>query len=279
MYVKLFSSMFDGSLGGKRDELLVFLFMLAKADADGVVDIHPKHFVTPLGMSYNEVCNALVNLESPDPDSRTPDEEGRRIIRIDDHRNWGWTIVNYEKYKQIRNAEDRREANRLAAKEYRKNVKDRHHPSSPVITRHQKSSTSAHTDTDTDTESTSLRELRSPVEDLSLKNKFPVDLEESFKGLPPELNSIDFKTVWHQWEQYLKVKHDRVMGLMQRSPAWLEIVQRSPPGDTLKFGLSTVRQAIANGWKGLYPKEERSNARKPVSSTPGHYTGLQAPSD
>jgi hypothetical protein len=47
-------------------------------------------------------------LEQPDPDSRSPLEEGRRIVRISDHRDWGWMLVNHKHYHSLRSNEERR---------------------------------------------------------------------------------------------------------------------------------------------------------------------------
>ena len=41
-----------------------------------------------------EVKAMLHTLEQPDPESRTPDADGRRIARLDEHRSWGWHIIN-----------------------------------------------------------------------------------------------------------------------------------------------------------------------------------------
>ncbi|MGL5247114.1 MAG: hypothetical protein ACRC8U_02845, partial [Brooklawnia sp.] len=48
----------------------------------------------------------------PDIESRTPTEGGRRIIPLSDGRAWGWKIVNYEKYRQIKREQDRRDYHR-----------------------------------------------------------------------------------------------------------------------------------------------------------------------
>jgi len=47
-------------------------------------------------LSVKEMRAALKKLSSPDPDSRTPEFEGRRIEAIEG----GWRILNYEKYRQ-----------------------------------------------------------------------------------------------------------------------------------------------------------------------------------
>ena len=70
-----------------------------------------------MGISIDEVKAALLVLESPDAESRSPEEAGARIVRMDEHRVWGWRIVNYIKYRTIRSEDDRREQNRLASGE------------------------------------------------------------------------------------------------------------------------------------------------------------------
>ena len=61
----------------------------------------------------------LVELGRPDPKSRSPGHEGRRIISVDSHRDWGWIIVNYVHYRAIRDEESRRAYNRDAKRKER----------------------------------------------------------------------------------------------------------------------------------------------------------------
>lgn len=119
MYAKLFTSIYMGTLRGNSHGLLVFTNLLAHADSAGLVDIHPKAIADEVGLSEADVRKTLEMLESPDDESRSPEEQGRRIVRIDEHRAWGWRVVNYLKYRAIRNEEDRREQNRLAQERWR----------------------------------------------------------------------------------------------------------------------------------------------------------------
>lgn len=119
MYAKLFASLYQGTLRGCSDEILVFTNLLAHADATGIVDKHWRAISEETGLSRERVESAINNLEAPDLESRSPEMEGRRIVRIDEHRAWGWKIVNYGKYRAIRNEEDRREQNRLAQEKWR----------------------------------------------------------------------------------------------------------------------------------------------------------------
>ena len=50
----------------------------------------------------------IAHLMDDDPHSRTEGENGARIVLLDDHREWGWRIVNYAKYRDMKSQEDRR---------------------------------------------------------------------------------------------------------------------------------------------------------------------------
>lgn len=119
MYCKLFASLYQGTLRGKSHEILVFTNLLAHCDALGQVDKHFRAIAEETGLTIDEVKAAIDVLEAPDPESRSPDMDGARIIRVDAHRAWGWLVVNYEKYRSIRNEDDRREQNRLAQERWR----------------------------------------------------------------------------------------------------------------------------------------------------------------
>lgn len=87
------------------------------------MDKHFRAIAEETGLPRDKVEQAIVNLESPDPESRSPEMDGARIVRMDDHRAWGWQIVNYGKYRAIRSEEDRREQNRLAQERFRNKSK------------------------------------------------------------------------------------------------------------------------------------------------------------
>lgn len=123
MYCKLFASLYQGTLRGRSNEILVFTNLLAHAGKDGTVDKHFRAISEETGLSVDEVKESLLVLESADPESRSPDENGARIVRMDEHRVWGWRIVNYGKYRAIRNEEDRAEQNRLAQERWREKNK------------------------------------------------------------------------------------------------------------------------------------------------------------
>ena len=119
MYVKMFKSIFDGSLYGQFEPTVVFMAMLVIAEREGIVDMTPEAIAARCGYPLKIVLAGITELEKPDPKSRTPDEEGRRIVRLEETRDWGWRITNYEKYEKIRSAEERREYFRFKKREQR----------------------------------------------------------------------------------------------------------------------------------------------------------------
>jgi hypothetical protein len=125
MYAKLFSCIYSGSLRGKPHDLLVFTNLLAHCDYEGVVDRHPRAIADEVGLTVDQVRAALERLESPDPESRSPDHEGRRIVRIDAHRDWGWRVVNFARYRAMRDEDDRRAQTRAAVSRHRERVEVR----------------------------------------------------------------------------------------------------------------------------------------------------------
>jgi len=110
MYAKLFRQMYHGTLAtdGPWEALVTFQQLLILADKDGVVDMTQKAIARETTIPLEIITQGIDVLEQPDPESRTPDEDGRRIVKLSEHRNWGWRITNYSKYRQLQREEDRR---------------------------------------------------------------------------------------------------------------------------------------------------------------------------
>lgn len=151
MYAKVFSSLFDGSMRGQPDLILVFVNMLTRCDSDGCVDRTPRAIADETGLPVERVKDAISMLESPDCESRTPDMDGRRIVRLSDERTWGWQIVNFRKYRGIRDEESRRRQNKEAQQRY-KNKQDKPNSAKVSQGKPEKAHTEAEAEADTDTE-------------------------------------------------------------------------------------------------------------------------------
>ena len=109
MYAKIFTSIWDGSLYGKLEASAVMMACVTLCNAEGVLDMTPEAISGRTGWPLEFIKEGIRQLEQPDPRSRTADEEGRRFVRLDQHRDWGWLIVNYEKYRSTKDLDTIRE--------------------------------------------------------------------------------------------------------------------------------------------------------------------------
>lgn len=112
MYGKLFTSMWDGSLYGHLEASAVLMACVTLCNADGVLDMTPEAISGRTGWPLDFIKKGLAELEKPDSRSRTPDDDGRRLVLLDAHRDWGWLIVNYSKYRGLRDVDTIKEQTR-----------------------------------------------------------------------------------------------------------------------------------------------------------------------
>ena len=119
MYAKVFAQMLDSSIADDWRVRHVFMDMLVLADRHGIVDMTREAISRRTGIPVDIIEMAVEVLEAPDPSGRRPDHEGRRIVRLDSHRDWGWLIVNYDYYRKLRDEEERTLQNREAKRRQR----------------------------------------------------------------------------------------------------------------------------------------------------------------
>ena len=120
MYGKVFDSIYDGTLAGHWQAIVTMQQLIVLSNADGVVDMTPEAIARRTTIPLEIITAGLEFLEKPDPYTRTPGEDGKRIVLLDDHRPWGWRLVNHGKYMRLRNMEQKREADRERIEEKRK---------------------------------------------------------------------------------------------------------------------------------------------------------------
>lgn len=242
MYAKLFASLYQGTMRGQSDLLLVFTALLAHADKEGHVDIHPRAIAEAVGVSIDRVRSALDALEAPDPESRSAEEDGRRLIRIDEHRAWGWVIVNYCKYRAIRSEEDRREQNKRAQEKWRERARlaadsKQYKPPSAGVSRDKPPS--AHT------------EVEVEVEEKKRAPKGAGAVAPSRKVLAPDDVSSE---VWEDWLTLRKAK---------RAPVTATVLSDAR-SEATKAGMSLeafFREWCSRGSQGLRADWLKTNGR------------------
>jgi hypothetical protein len=114
MYAKVFAQIYDGTLvtKGPWQALVTFQQMLVLADQDGAVDMTAVAISRRTTIPLEIIELGIAELLKPDPESRSPDEGGRRIVPLREGRSWGWLVVNYKHYRALKREEDRREYHR-----------------------------------------------------------------------------------------------------------------------------------------------------------------------
>jgi hypothetical protein len=105
-FTKLFNSIITSTIWSEDDKTrIVWITMLALSDRYGDISASIPGLAKVANVSIDATKAALKNLRKADPYSRTKDHQGRRIEEIDG----GWHIFNYQKYRDMLSAEERKE--------------------------------------------------------------------------------------------------------------------------------------------------------------------------
>jgi hypothetical protein len=139
MYVKIFSQILDSSIARDSGMRRMFQDLLILANSDGIVDMTYFAIAQRLVLPEEEVRKQIAKLCKPDPESRSHADQGRRLVKLDKRREWGWLIINYQRYRNLTDEDTRKEQDRVRARRYRQNKKlEDHAPSRTVTPRHAK---------------------------------------------------------------------------------------------------------------------------------------------
>jgi len=115
-YTKLFNSIVTSTIWMESDQArIVWITMLAIADKNGEVQASIPGLARVAGVSVEDCRTAMAKFLSPDLDSRTKDDEGRRIEEIEG----GWSLLNYRKYREMASKEDSQAAEAKRKARYR----------------------------------------------------------------------------------------------------------------------------------------------------------------
>lgn len=119
-YTKLFNSIVTSTIWSEDDSTrIVWITMLAISDKDGEVQGSIPGLARIAGVSVDSCRAAITKFLSPDPDSRTKDDEGRRIEEIEG----GWHLLNHRKYREMATSADRTEKAAIRQSRFREKLK------------------------------------------------------------------------------------------------------------------------------------------------------------
>jgi len=120
-FTKLFSTIIHSTVW--REDMhvkVVWVTMLALANRNGCVFASVPGLADASKVSLDQCLDALGRLSSPDKWSRTKVNQGRRIREVDG----GWELLNYLKYREKRDDDERRIQTRAAVARHRQKKKD-----------------------------------------------------------------------------------------------------------------------------------------------------------
>lgn len=235
MYAKVFAQIFDGTLCtvGPWESLVTFQQMLILADQDGQVDMTATAISRRTTIPLEIIEKGITALLLPDPESRTPTEEGRRIVPLSDGRAWGWRIVNYKHYRQLRREEDRRSYHReywheRKAKTQQLNTTQHTQPNQPIA--------EAEAEAKAEIEPTALVGAKAPT------------------PIRPDCPYAKIADCWNRTCQTLP----KVKGVEEWADSRRRAV-RSRWSDKLKLGKYADEQSGVEYWKRLFEYVEESD--------------------
>lgn len=233
-YTKLFSDIVDSSIWDEDAETCkVWVTLLALSDANGYVRGSPGWLAGKAKVSVELCERALEKFKNPDPRSRTPDNDGRRIEQLED----GWLILNYISFRGRLSNDPKSIATRERVQKHRekhRSVTDRYR-ALPSVT--------------TDSPASASASVPKPVQVVLI--------------IPENLNTPAFTLVWSRWVEFRKKKKhckDWTAMFMQQ----LEWLRQYP----VEQAIEIINTSIRNDWQGLF-EPKATNAHK-GSAPPRH---------
>lgn len=217
------------------------VFLCVHADHSGFVDMTLDACGKVLGWSEEELHSAGDVLLTPDPDSTSPLEEGRRITARS-YGSRGVQIVNYDSYRSMQSESDRKE---YMARYYRERLKPmRRNKSTSVKNRQSPSGRSVEAEADTDTEADKS------VDDRVGTSSSLLDLEvltTSGQSTSEELTSEEaFDRIF--WPEY-----PRKTAKEAARKAWRALKLGDRDQERLDSIMLGLRRDVAQEWKGREP--------------------------
>jgi hypothetical protein len=222
-----------------HDVLRVWIWFLSQADSRGTVDTAAPALSLICMVPLERMREILLLLESPDPDSRSPNDDGRRIEKID---GGGWRIINYGKYRESRDPQER--------KEYQRNWDKQHRPSG-----HQRAAVrqkSDHSPTQSDhtrPETTKAEAERAEAEEKDQKKEKP---QAAF-----ELPSWIDRAAWDGYAEMRKRKRapltPRACTMVVRELDKLRSLGQEPA--------DVLDQSTRNSWTDVYALKSQANGK------------------
>ena len=254
LFGKIFQQMYESSVCEDWKAMVTFQQLIVLADKDGIVDMTPEAIHRRTNIPMDIISHGLTELQKEDKRSRSAIQDGRRIVLLDTHRDWGWKIVNYSLYLLKASQDERNEIRRLqmhAQRDIEKTIKNQDSPNpSQFVT------DVPHKDIDIDKDKDSKKEEKSAQKRVSL----------SFDKWPSEPS----KDVFADFIRYRnKMKADVNQTVINKMATQITMANKNL-GMSVDDCLAMVMEA---GWRGF--KCDWAANRHSESRTEGRYNGRE----
>lgn len=272
-YTKLFSSIVTSTIWVESDRTrIVWITMLAMADRNGEIQASIPGLARLAGVPIPDCEEALAKFIAPDPYSRTPDDEGRRIEKIEG----GWALLNHAKYREMASRDDSKAANTERQRRHREKEKRNATvtPCNATVTLGNAKVTPtlhiAEAEAEAEAEARNTHTAPVPVavgdEPLAADCPFPPEVakkpDAKFRAesseIPPTLATPEFVAAWADWCAY---KRERGQSLRSRT-AKAQLGEMNSWGESV--AIAAIRKSIVNGWTGVFQPDSHGSRGKPV---------------
>ena len=159
-YTPAFDSIYDGTLYGRWPTAAVWATLIPLIDKHGEINRSYEAIAGMTGWPMELLRQGITELMQPDPGSRTPDEDGRRLILIDAARPWGWRVVNHAHYRERARLMAKNEREVTSGKNAERMATAAHRRSPPLTAAHRLSDANADADKNSSEKKTSPRSTR-----------------------------------------------------------------------------------------------------------------------
>ena len=238
VYNKLFSKILDSSVWLAPDATrLVWITLLAAMDEEGFCQFATvANLAHRARVSLEAGAQAVKELESPEPDSATAEDDGRRIERVPH----GWIVLNAGKYRELVTRVESLEANRRRVA--------RHRAKGKVTV------TSGNGSVMTGNAMAEKRNASVMQSEAYALSETEEEEEEEFS--PSSMAALDLEA-WKRWVEYRKEIKRPLRPVSMKAAARALAAY----GDAQA---AVVERSIAQGWQGLFPLTDKPSGKAAV---------------
>ena len=215
MFVKVHEQIFNSSIMEEDLEVRYIWFcLLTLADCEGFIDMTIAAISRRINLGEPAVNNAIDKFMQPDPSSRTATQEGRRLEKI--RESFGWKIVNYIYYRNLRSEETRRDYMR----NYMKGRRDVNKKVNTNVNCKQTVAVLAHAEADTEADTDALKRVVQKFDHIWEKYPSRIGKKSALRhyksSVKTEKDCLDIHKALENYLSSERVKR----GILQNGATW-----------------------------------------------------------